>query len=85
MAEERKEIELQSHRAMIEIPENALEIEMICKVYEDGGIIEAKRTLDMSDIREACRKADEGYIDDDDRFRLTDKGSAWLEGLMKDG
>ena len=85
MAEERKEIELQSHRAMIEIPENALEIEMICKVYEEGRIIEVKRTLDMSDIREACRKADEGYIDDDDRFELTDKGRAWLEELMKDG
>lgn len=85
MAEERKEIELQCNRAMIEIPENAVEIEMICKVYEEGGIIETKRTLDMSDIREACRKADEGYIDDDDRFEITDKGRAWLEELMKDG
>ena len=35
--------------------------------------------MKLSDIREAFRKADDGYIDDDDRYMITEKGLKWLE------
>lgn len=77
--DDKEEIELVSHRAMLEVPNNAVEARMLIKVFQDGELIEVSRTLDMDEIREAFRKADDGYIDDDDRFVLTDKGIAWLE------
>ena len=52
---------------------------MTAKVYMDGEIKEVSRTYDMKEVREMIRKADEGYIDDDDRFVITEKGLAWLE------
>ena len=72
-------IELTVDRAIIDIPENAVEVTVTAKVYMDGKIEEVSRTYDMKEVREMVRKADEGYIDDDDRFCITEKGLAWLE------
>jgi len=76
---EQEYIELINHRAMIEIPENAVEVRMIVKVYVDGEIETVSSTLNQEMIREAFRKADDGYIDEDDRFVLTDKGLRYLQ------
>lgn len=72
-------VELDEHRAMIYLPENAVEIEVKAKVYHEGEIIDASKKMTLEDIREAFRKADDGYIDDDDVFYITDKGKALLE------
>ena len=77
--DDKEEIELVSHRAMLEMPNNAVEAKMLIKVFQDGELIEVSKTLDMDEIREAFRKADDGYVDDDDRFVITEKGMAWLE------
>lgn len=77
--DDNNEIELMNHRAMIEIPENAVELELNIKVFENGELIKVGMKYSLNDIREMFRKADEGYIDDDDRFVITDKGLAWLE------
>lgn len=71
-------IELAESRAMIEIPEDAVEIEMTVKVFHNGEILKVSKTLNMHEVREAIRKADEGYIDDEDKFVITDKGRALL-------
>lgn len=67
------EVELLQARAIIWIPENAVEGDMIFKIYHNGQIREVRRTMDMKEIREAIRKG-EDYIDDDDIFVLTEKG-----------
>lgn len=72
-------VELDEHRAMIYLPENAVEVKVNAKVYHEGEIIDASKKMTLEDIREAFRKADDGYIDDDDVFYLTDKGKALLE------
>ena len=82
---EQEYIELQEHRAMIYLPEKAVEIIVNAKVYIDGKIQKVSLTYDMEQIREMFRKADEGYIDDDDTFVITDKGLAWLEGQERKG
>ena len=77
--DDKEEIELVSHRAMLEMPNNAVEAKMLIKVFQDGELIEVSKTLDMDEIRMAFQKADDGYVDDDDRFVITEKGMAWLE------
>ena len=74
-----EEIELLNHRAMIEIPENTVALVLNAKVVHNGELIDVKREFSLAEIREMFRKADDGYIDDDDRFMITDKGLAWLE------
>jgi len=81
---EQEYIELTNHRAMIEIPENAVEVRMIVKVYVDGEIETVSSTLNQEMIREAFRKADDGYIDEDDRFVLTENGLRYLEELERE-
>ena len=78
---EQEYIELTTHRAMIEIPENSVEVQMIIKVYVDGEIKTVSSTLDQEMIREVFRKADDGYIDEDDRFVLTEKCLRYMEEL----
>ena len=77
--EDAEVVEIIQHRAMVEMPENAVEITIDAKVYHDGELISVKRKMDMSEIREAFQKADDGYIDDDDTFVLTDKGRAFFD------
>lgn len=74
-------IELQTHRAMVELPENAVEVELTVTVYSEGELLDVRQVLSLADIREAFRKADEGYFDEDDTFVLTDKGRAFLDSL----
>lgn len=77
---EEKTIELMEHRAMIYLPENSVEVTVIAKVFENGELQTVSMTYDMQKIREMFRKADDGYIDDDDVFVLTEKGKAFFEG-----
>lgn len=72
-------IELEEHRAIMCLPANAVAVQVNVKVYEDGEIIDVGASYSLSEIREMFRKADEGYIDDDDTFVITEKGKAWLE------
>ena len=76
---EENTVTLTDHRAMVQLPENAVEIEINAKVFKDGTLLDVSKTLSMEDIREAFRKADDGYIDDDDVFTVTEKGLQWLE------
>jgi hypothetical protein len=75
-------IEIQSARAMIEVPENCVELTMSCTVYLDGKLQVVQRTLSMKEIQTAIQKAEDGYIDEDDRFYLNEKGlelADWLD------
>lgn len=74
-------IELTNERAILDIPENCVELTLVCKVYLDGKLQSVQRTLVMKEIQEAVRKADEGYIDEDDRFYLTEKGEDRLNWI----
>ena len=76
-------IEVPTHRAMIEFPESAVEVEVKAKIYSEGELIDVSKKYGLNEIREMFRKADDGYIDDDDRFVLTDKGRAYLEEIEK--
>lgn len=83
--EEAETIELQDHRAMVYLPENAVAATIQCRVYdpESQDLIRVSRELSIGDIREAFRNADDGYIDDNDRFTITDKGIAYLDEIAK--
>ena len=78
-----KEIELDQHRAMVYLPENSVEVVLHAKIYMDGEIAEVATVMSMEEIREAFQKADDGYIDEDDMFYLTEKGKAYLEECKK--
>lgn len=76
-------IEIQEERAMVYLPKDAVEVSIGAKVYIGGGaLVSIEKKMDMHEIREAFRKAEEGYIDEDDRFELTEKGKKFLEDMM---
>jgi len=81
---EQEYIELTNHCAMIEIPENSVEVQMIIKVYVDGEIKTVSSTLDQEMIREVFRKADDGYIDEEDRFVITENGLRYMEEIERE-
>ena len=78
------DIEIIEDRAMLYIPHNALEGELSFKIYLDGEIRTVVKTLNQDELREAVRKAEEGYIDEDDVFMLTEKGKQLAEQLNFD-
>ena len=81
MENENPIIELTSVRAMIYVPENAVECELTFTVYQDGELHKVSQTMGMTELREAIRDAEEGYIGDDEVFTLTDKGRQWLDEM----
>ena len=72
-------IELEEVRSIIGIPENSVEIEMNIKVFEDSELIEVTKTLNLQEIREAIKKAEDGYIGEDGKFVITEEGQRFLE------
>ena len=81
--EEKDTITLTEHRAMVCLPNNAVSVEIRCRIYdeEEDKVISVSKFLKLEDIREAFRKADDGYTDDEDRFVLTDEGRAYLDEM----
>ena len=76
-------MELSEARAMVYIPENAVEVEINATIYENGKLIKVGKIMTMKEVQEAFRDAEENYIDDNDKFVVTEKGLEWLEGLNK--
>jgi hypothetical protein len=72
------EIELKTDYAVVELPENAVEVDIVAKVYIDGKVQTVKRTMDMNEIRTAFKEAAENYIPSDAVIMLTEKGRAML-------
>lgn len=74
-----KEISLEMSHAIFDLPTEAVEINMAIKVFHDGEIVSVSGKYSITDIREAFRKAEDGYIDADDKLTLTDLGLQYLE------
>ena len=79
MKEENNNMELEEVRAMIYIPKKAVEIVLSAKVYMNGELQKVEKTIDMDEIREAIRDAEENYIGPNDMFQVTEEGLKWLE------
>lgn len=67
------DIFLTENRAIVHIPEDTIELKLICKIYLDGELREVEKTLSMKEVRKALDDADKNYIEDDDTFIATDK------------
>ena len=65
--------------AMICLPENTVSVSISCRVFDDKKMTTVVKELGQKELRRAFRLADEGYIDDEDTFVLTDKGRALLQ------
>ena len=80
--QEHEVVELDNQYAIIEIPENCVELTLQCTVYLDGKLQTVMRTMSMKDIKDAFAEyavAEEcGYIPPDAVFTLTEKGEDWL-------
>ena len=77
-------IELREAHAMIDIPEDTVEATLTCVVYIDGKLQTVCRKLSVQDVRDALRKGEEFY-DDDDMFVLTEEGKKYAEQLLGNG
>lgn len=74
-----EEINLNLKRAMLEIPENAIDAVFTFKIYISGEIKEVKTTMNMSEIRAAIEDAKENYCAPDDIFVLTEEGKRYAD------
>lgn len=81
---DRKEIFIEERWAVIGLPENAVRVNMNVEIYEDGQIEKIGKELGMEDIRQAFKRADEGYADEDYTWVLTEKGIEYLKSLEED-
>lgn len=71
-------VELDCNWAVVDFPDNAIEAKLIFKIYHNGAIREVSQVLNMKDVQKALKRAEDGYIDEDDRFVLTEKGEEYL-------
>ena len=73
-------IEIETRRAIVELPSHAVEVDIEAKIYENGEIIKVSTHMGMEEIQSVFQKADNGYIDDEDTFVITEKGRRELYG-----
>lgn len=82
-SEERETIELQNHRAMIELPENTVALTLTAKVYHEGELVTVGKEYSISEIRAMFDKADKNYVEDDDLYTLTEEGKMYIDEMIK--
>ena len=80
------ELNLDEVRSIIYIPTNSVEIELVCKVYdpEKRNLVTVSKVLGLSDVQRAIDDAEYNYIEDEDKFVLTDIGVKYAEELEKE-
>ena len=74
-------IRLDDDFIVLRIPKNTVELRMLLQVYVDHTLVPVTKDMDMFEIREAFKKAEDGYIDEDDEFVLSDEAKAYLNSL----
>lgn len=80
MEEDRKEVELEEARVVLNLPVNAVAAKIEVTVFENGELVKAERELSLADLRQAFKDG-EDVILDDDILTITDKGREYLESL----
>lgn len=78
-------IEVYEDRAMIYIPKDAVQIEIVAKLYDEekDGIVTVSKTIDTQEIKKALKDAEDNYIDPEEKYVLTEKGLEYLEMLER--
>lgn len=79
----KKYIEADESRAMVFLPDNAYKIRIEASLVVDDEIIVAYKELDRSEIEKTFRDAEENYMEDDDKFVLTEKGIEYLDRMQE--
>lgn len=82
---DKKIIELAQKRAMIYLPEDAVEIEIIATLYKNGTITKVTSMISNAKIQKAFQDANDNYIEDDDSFYITERGEDFYRELMEKG
>lgn len=77
-------VELASEYAVIELPRDAVWVDMTIKVMQNGKVIDVECQMDTQAIREAFREADENYMADDAVYVLTEKGREIADQMKND-
>ena len=80
MEEDRKEVELEEARVVLNLPVNAVAAKIEVTVFENGELVKAERELSLADLRQAFKDG-ECVILDDDILTITDEGRKYLESL----
>ena len=77
--------ELEEVRSIIYIPVNSVEVELVCKVYntDSRDLVRVSKVLGLSDVQRAIDDAKYNYIEDDDKFVLTDIGVKYAEEMER--
>ena len=66
------------------LPEDAIKIVITATVYDGEYTQKASKILNNREIQKAFNDAERNYIEDDDKFCLTDKGRKYLETILKE-
>lgn len=65
--------------AVFAIPENAVEIVISVKLYENGRVISTEGTYDLKAIREAINLFQQTCEGEYPKYVITEEGKKWLE------
>lgn len=81
---ENKSVELSESFIVLAIPSSTVEVTISAKVWNGDKVVEVQKTMPFSEVREAIKEAEEGYIPSDALFVLnTDVSKSEMEKLVQ--
>ena len=69
---------------IVSIPTNTVEMTVKLKVYENGEVLDAEKTFDLTDIKYAEDLFEQCCDGEYPVYTLTEKGREYFEGLLGD-
>ena len=69
---------------IVSIPTNTIEMTVKLKVYENGEVLDAEKTFDLTDIKYAEDLFEQCCDGEYPVYTLTEKGREYFEGLLGD-
>lgn len=72
-------VELTEHGVILWIPEDTVELELLCKIIEDGKLVKVGKTLNNYELVEAHQE----WQDNCERYVLTEEGHEYVRQLKE--
>ena len=78
-------VELDELPIVLWLPECTVEAQIEAKIYHNGKVQTATKKLNMNEVRDGFKDAEENYFDPNAKYVLTEKGKEWLDSLESEG
>lgn len=80
---DKKFMDLEQEFIVLAVPRETVNLEIRARIYRHGELLDVRKQLDLIEIQDAIKEAQEGYTPSDAVFAITPVGREKMQDLLE--